>query len=169
MAAMPPCVSAFRVNNARAAFHHNPGGVEKLFMASLFMASLFMACCSVSHELLGKIPDSYYEPLKPMRLHLLWHNTHITSLVLDHMESSLLNLAQLPGRNVNGFCSSSSSIMLHAGSCSQLQQIIWAQPSALRTASPPLPVKDNRRDPEACLRGREEHHLKSRSVRVLLT
>ena len=121
MAAMPPHVSVFRVNNARAAFHHNPGGVEKLFMASLFMA-----CCSVSRELLGKIPDSYYEPLKPMRLHLLWHNIHITSLVLDHMESSLLNLASLPGRNGNGFCSSSSSIMLYVGSCGQLQQIIWA-------------------------------------------
>lgn len=88
MAAVPPRGSVLRVNNASAAFHHSPGGVEKLFMASPFMA-----CCSLSRELLGKIPDSYYEPLKPMRLHLLWHNSHITSLVLDHMESSLLNLA----------------------------------------------------------------------------
>lgn len=88
MAAMPPRVPVLRVNSAREAFPHNCGGAEKFFMASLFMA-----CCSVSHELLGKIPDSYYEPLKPMRLHLLWHNIHITSLALDHMESSLLNLA----------------------------------------------------------------------------
>lgn len=83
------CVSVFRVDNASTAFHHSPDG----WAAELFMASPFMASCSVSHELLGKTPDSYYEPLKPMRLHLLWHNIHITSLVLDHMESSLLNLA----------------------------------------------------------------------------
>lgn len=83
------CVSVLRVDHASTAFHHSPGG----WAAELFMAFPFMACCSVSHELLGKIPDSYYEPLKPMRLHLLWHNIHITSLVLDHMESSLLNLA----------------------------------------------------------------------------
>lgn len=89
MADMLTCVSVFRVDNASTAFHHSPGG----WAAELFMAFPFMACCSVSHELLAKIPDSYYEPLKPMRLHLLWHNIHITSLVLDHMESSLLNLA----------------------------------------------------------------------------
>lgn len=89
MADVLPCLSVFTVDNASTAFHHTPGG----WVAKLFMAFPFMACCSVSHELLGKIPESYYEPLKPMKLHLLWHKIHITSLVLDHMEGSLLNLA----------------------------------------------------------------------------
>lgn len=159
MADALPRLSVFRVGHASTVFRHSPGG----WVAKLFMAFPFMACCSVSHELLGKIPDCYYEPLKPMRLHLLWPNVHITSLVLDHMEISLLNLASLLGWNANGFCSSSPSIMLYVGSGSQLQQIIWAEPSVLGTASlpSPMPMKNNQCETEDCVSGRDQHSLRS--------